>query len=311
MYYAPLDVERVGLHEERTLRAEQAKDLFLPDDLDLPREQLLDRAYLLERRERSLASPDLSLAGYRNGAATIPDETYVQERPGSSVVISTEHATFHYRKLVNGDEIKELEPETGIAALASLAADELAATHITLLGRQTGDANHDASHPYKNRIINLVDSCAANTFVSLHGMTASHTTDLEADRNHDIAIGVGSDPGPRTIEIANRIVEISSKYGVLADINPQFVKLRQNDGLTEVRLEDDGSIKPVVFAASRGRTTRRTVEVRAADQPKDMAALQIEFSSNLRLKEKEVCRGWRPVYLGTYIGFRILVESLG
>lgn len=311
MNYVPLSAEGVELHQRRVERAEQGEDLMMPDELDVPVGLMMENVQHLECYEKHLASPTLALSGYRDGVATQPDEVFVRQRPDSSTLISTEHATFHYRLPKNRTTRITLEPETGIAGLAGQVAAELGGTHATILGRQTSDANHDLNHPFKDRLLELLADGSIKTFVSLHGMTAAHTTDLQAERSLDVVVGVGNRPNRATLLTAYKIMKVCEKYGLLAGINPKFIKMRKRPDGLEVRQDDEGNPITTSFAAAREITTRSMAEGQALAQMQEKAAVQVELSSNLRLKELEVHRSWKPTYVGTYIGYQLLVEALG
>ncbi|HWB39431.1 MAG TPA: hypothetical protein VG604_04325 [Candidatus Saccharimonadales bacterium] len=273
----PLSPEEYMNHRQRIEDAAQGIHLDVADPEENRRQlTILD----LIDQEEMLVSPSRRLHSYKVGTAHRADQPYL--RLGSTgLVISTEHGTYHYRTMSGERQAKD--PETGIAGLGELVAERLHGSHLTILGQQSGDANHDADHEFKRLALDVVRAVQAPVYVSLHGMSPNYASGFDDERSYDVIVGIGNNPSERTQNAAERVVSTAESLGLRGGINVPFLKISDRDGEYRVRTHDDGRIYPITFAAAASRTMRSSIESQVATP---LAAIQIELSSNLRLVEK-------------------------
>lgn len=269
---------------------------------------LLNMRLRLQSGERDLASPTLMLQDYDIGAATRPDEVYCSAG-ARAVILSTEHATTHIRANRDTKVRAKKEPEVGTAGLASAVSKDINATHVTMLGRQTGDANRDDEHPFKDRLKSLIDESSTQAVITVHGMLPSLVESIDDKRSFDVAVGVGKDPTPQTAQLGERIVGIAQSLGLRVGLNQSFLKIIKKDEGFAVRVDEEDKIKPVTLAASAPTTTRATIESYARQRGVEIACVQVELSSNLRLVLPEVVRNERIELLGPYMGYHLVKSS--
>ena len=124
--------------------------------------------------------------------------------PGDApLVCSAPHAVHHARH----GAVKLNDANTGGLALA--LARHLGGSAVALRrgGAGFGDPNHDAEHPLKDAAAPLVGPGV--TFLDLHGM---------ADREHDVIIGLGATPTPRSFRRAELFANVAVRLGIAATV---------------------------------------------------------------------------------------------
>lgn len=303
MNLVPMPQAQVAAHRKRVDDARQGTYLRMPEQHQADAPAIIRRLSLAERR---LAAPRLSRTDYRNGVAKYPDQQYV--RPGQTgIVISTEHATVQQRMDPGSSQRKVKKAEPGLAGLGATVAETLDATHITMLGQQTGDANNDLSHPYKEHLLDLLKTEQAHTFISLHGMSSTHVADLNDDRVFDVLLGIGSNPETRTLQLANRLIAVARQYGLKIGLNQHCAAIRREDKRYFLLTRNDGSLGTDIFQAPP-RTTRGTVEGYSREYGWQIAAIQIELASHLRIIPKEAQRP--KDHIGPALAYLALLEAL-
>lgn len=268
--------------------------------------QLRERLAAAEMR---LASPDLSADGYNNGVALTNDQIHITYG-FAGVLMTTEHATTHYRQANEDLTRKAKQGEAGTASLAATLAQDYDITHLTLLGRQTGDANHDVEHPFKERVKYMIAARMQRAHISLHGMTSGQVPDLEDERSFDLVVGVGDEPSESTMRLGIKVVQAAQAEGLRAGINVPFIKVIQRDGEYFRRVDGDGNDRPIVFSAAKPETVRSTAEKTSREQDLDVACVQVELAGALRVLPRHLERNERVTQLGPYTGYRVLSRVL-
>jgi hypothetical protein len=294
-------------HKQRVQDAQQG--VYLPE-LGVDTLTLTELRTRLIYHETRLASPTLIRDGYDIGTATVDDEIGV--RLGQAgIVLTTEHATTHYRKDAKTGVRTKKAFESGTAAVAALLAEEFSATHITMLGRQTGDANHDPQHPFKRLVGQLLTSSEEkHTLISVHGLVSGQVAKLDDERGYDVIVGVGEEPSNETAQLGNRIVTTAQSMGLHAGINTPLLKIISRDNKHYVRVDDEGSFSPISFAASSPRTVRSTAEAISKRTGQTIGCVQIELAGTLRLLHVDAERNERVKLLGAYMGYHVLAKTL-
>lgn len=274
----------------------------LPQLPDTEIDDLYERLRLAERR---LATLDGTLESYGDGVATYPDELHIARGAGA-LLVTTEHATHQRRRLhgTPGRRLKQAEP--GTAALGALLHEDVGATHITPLGRQTGDPNDDAEHPLKQAMLPVLESGVAAHF-SLHGMAAGRIAAPTDTRGYDILLGIGAEPSDETSALAARLQEVAGRYDMRLGINQPVLRF-DSDG--QLRRGADGALQTITFAARGEHTTRAYAQRTAKALGRTLAAIQFELSPPYRFppleQEKAADRGQR---VGVYLGYVFLRDS--
>lgn len=305
-YLRPLTEAEQTLHIDRLRRASRGEDFGVqPDDSG---EQLIIFKELLER-ERTLVAPNGSRHDYSDGTAKTADEIYT-ETWGSTVFVSSEHATAHWT--INPDTGNKTPKlfEPGTAALGSMVAAAVLGVHSTLIGKQTGNANYEPHHPYKQHIRHLIETGTVNAFFSVHGMRLGLVSDLEDERAYDLLIGVGNHPNSGTLLTAHTLMQIAGELNLRAAINTPFLRImRDESGRYVQKVYSDGTPATNVFAAPE--YTTRAAAQRAFDALGHNApALQLELASNLRIQPKERMKDITPNLVGPYLGWEIIRRTL-
>lgn len=288
--------ELTTLHRERTAAATNIAAFQIPELPETAAQEIYER---LMEAERRLAAPRLLASDYDDGVARFDDEMHLAQGNGAAI-ISTEHATSQQR--LRAGVRKRKGPEYGLAALGAILHEDTGATHLSMLGRQTGDPNADPSHPFKDRITHeLQTDPRKNVFASLHGMASGHVSDLYDQKAIDVSIGIGNTPTEASIERADKMVRLAADLDLRADVNQPFISFASKEPLVP-RRNEDGLIKTIRFGAT-GNTTRQHAENTGSDT---LAALQVEYSGFLRLLPIERDRDLKSRYMGAYMGYLLL-----
>jgi hypothetical protein len=292
-------------HKQRLQDVAEGVHLKEPAALEGFREAVLNRIKIGESR---LASPNGNLEEYTGGVARYDNESRIAlGRTG--LWLCTEHATEHTRTSPSTGEKTIKDPETGVAGLASVLAADLSASHATLLGRQTADANNDTGHPFKKHVAEIARGIGCDTFVSLHGMLAGKVATLQDERSYDLVVGIGRAPSEKSRELGDMIVAAAAELGLKAGVNRPLLRIREEEGKYYVPLEDNHNLSTITFAAGP-RTTRGYMEQSFRNLGQEIASLQIELSDPLRLLTAAVPRSSRVDDLGPYLGYATLANPL-
>lgn len=305
MPFRALTSEQVTNHIQRVHDAQEGAHL---SDMLIDNQLYPDVLSALDSHERRLASPDRSYDGYLQGVAIQEDQIH----PGigiADVMVSTEHATAHWRHRTNGTT-RFKEAETGLAGLGALLNEDIGATHLSMLGRQTSDPNYDPDHRYKAYAARLAQQGYAATFVSVHGMHSHHVSSLDDERSFDLVVGVGASPSPATAKLGDHIVATARQYGLRAGINEQFLRITQRGDDYFVETNEQGEYKTVSFRAASPRTVRSVIETAMSDAEVPVGCVQVELARTLRLVQSEVSRGEVADQLGPYLGYMVLAQAL-
>lgn len=306
MSYLPLNPEQTEFYHQRLHDAREGVHFTA----GYPgHEVVADVISKLVIGERKLAAPHGLEQEYDDGAATQDNEIFVE--PGErGIIITTEHATSHVRTSTKTGKKRVIDAEYGLAGLGSVTAGELSAYYMTMLGRQTGDPNHDLRHPFKNRLTNLLASSGSSKFLSVHGMKSGRVTRMDEDRGYDVAVGIGDEPTTETENLGEKLVASAKELGLKAGINVPFLHIVERDEGLAVRVNEDGAFFPRVFAAAGERTTRRTAELFASERGQNLAAVQIEIADTLRLSPPNLLRSLKVATTGPYLGHLLLSKAL-
>ncbi len=259
-------------------------------------------------REVSLIAPDGLRCDYGNGTAQTADEIHTTAR-GRTVLLSSEHATRHWTVDQDTGVKRPKLSEPGTAGLGSMAAAAACGMHIAMIGKQTGNANYESGHPYKQHIQALILAHMPGAFLSLHGMKTGLVSDLQDDRPYDLLVGTGNNPNAASQVTAQMLVQIAEGLGLRAAINAQFLDIiRGDDGHYKQRVYRDGTPMAKVFAAP-DYTTRAAAQRTADAAGYNMPALQLEFAGNLRIWPRKGLAGSKP-QAGPYLGWKLLQQTI-
>jgi hypothetical protein len=293
-----LSREEIVDHKQRLHDAELAVHLRFPSYYDFDPLDIKDE---LDMSEDVLAAPNLKSADYDIGVATKPDQHHV--RLGQShVLLSTEHATTQWRKDKVTNQRSRKVADVGTAALGFTLARHTDATHITMLGRQTSDPNKDIDHPYRQLLDKQIQTRQYNAFMSLHGIKPGYVTSLDDDRSIDIIVGAGRSPDDYTSDLSETILKSALRFGLRAEVNRRILKIQENQGKYFLEVDEDGEPKTRLLNGPPF-TTRGAVEDAAELYDIDVASLQIELVSGLRIVPSDINRNPKLDVVGPAVGF--------
>lgn len=291
-------------HEHRVLASWLPPQASLPQLPESAAFELLDR--ILDA-ERSLVAPGGTSEEYGVGTAKTPDELLMID--GSSLLLSAEHATTQVRTRKKSQTTFVKEPDYGTAGLAYVLHEELGAVAAIPLGRQTGDANNDTTHPLKDALSGRIKSGGIKAHASLHGARTGLYQSFDDSRGIDIHIGVGAQPSELTVQYADRAKKIAQGFGLKAVVNGPFII---NDSFHPLvpRFAEDGTPALRSFAAKNPATTRAHVQATAEQYGLEIATMQVEFSGFLRLQPDDIEPRDRVARaMGVYLGYKVIKET--
>ena len=254
---------------------------------------------------------------YLVGSAADNDELLVL-RGISGALLTAEHASYHRRirkkqwPYIRNDK----EYEQGTGALSCLVGQETKSDAIVAIGRQTGDANSDISHPFKRVIEKVITRPFSQSkgILTLHGMIEGHTLDPKSTRGRSIQLGIGNHPSDATRTLTHDYLKTNGEdLDLIVGINDPHLRFKKG---RPVLSPDGKSIQTRTFKGA-GNTVRNFAETKAKEYGKydSFAAVQVELSSVLRIPSPEidVFPTQRERELGAYLGYlfvRSAVESV-
>lgn len=307
-----LDKEQRDAHRQRLEDARTGAHFVWAQELDWEPEAIHRK---LIEFEQKLAAPHLSDADYGNGVAKYDDHHEV-ELDSSGLLLSSEHATVHWRTDRQSGRRDRHAAEIGTAGLAALLAHQTDSTHMTMLGRQTRDANHDVDHPYRRCVNFLLQALPHHTFVSVHGIARGYVSSLDDERSIDILLGTGvlegSDrepPESSTVRLGNHLQRTARQLNLRAELNHRILKIREEDEQYYLEIDDDGRPRTRLLNAPP-HTTRGAAEQYSRENQLGVAAVQVELASTLRLVTREDSRYPLAEQLGAALGFLMLNRGL-
>ncbi|HEV7806732.1 MAG TPA: hypothetical protein VGO80_12985 [Solirubrobacteraceae bacterium] len=157
--------------------------------------------------DEELAGWVLARERYTPSAVALRALDEVAFRPGRRpVIVTAAHATAQRRDGLH----KPAESESG--ALADALGEIAGYASLTMIGPQTGDANWDISHPFRDRIDMLV--ARYGVVLDLHMMLDTH--------GPDICLGLGPNPDSRTGRFAALAAHEAELCGLRCSINWPF-----------------------------------------------------------------------------------------
>jgi len=287
--------------QERMLAREvDFSSYALPSIDTIERDEVYER--ILEA-ESCLASSGHTLKGYDSGTASYDDEIFAV-RGLNAALITTEHATTHYRQQKNSAQGRRRKgPDLGTAGLGYVVHKDTDASFVSPLGRQTGDANHDIEHPLKEVIRPMVAATGVFGHLSLHGMNFGRVASLDDERAFNVVIGIGDNPTEETKDFADKALQAAATYDLRAAVNQSVIRFKP--GTRTPRLREDNSIETISFAARGSGTTRAFTQAVAESQSKPFITAQIELSSSMRLLHPELSNypGEDTQRIGVHLGY--------
>ena len=299
--YRPLTEHEQAMHIERFYRARNGLDFNYATADPLEQRAIFNTLWGAEQR---LVAPHNSSEDYGDGTAEMPDEIRTDTH-GSSVLLSSEHATRSWSVDYDTGDKTPKPYEAGTAALGSVIAAETYGTHIAMVGRQTGNANFDQYHPYKRHLQHLIGAGAMGAFVSLHGMRTGLVSDLSDERPYDMLLGVGNNPNASTLEAAAIVLRIAESLGLRAGINKPFLEIVGRGGRYWQKMYSDGTPVTNVFSAPE-YTTRAAAQRIAHQIGLNLPTLQVELAGSIRVLSKEVGAPSDANLIGPYLAYNAL-----
>src|SRR3989344_1011348 len=250
---------------------------------------------------------------YEVGSAQKANDLYII-RGNKGVLLTAEHATVQQRRQPDRT-IAAKEEDSGTGALVIVNALETFSNGVVAIGRQTGDANHDETHPFKELIGKIIIQSEDMAHLSLHGMKRAHAAKPRDPRGFAVQLGIGSDPSEATLALKDYLVEIGEQYDLKIGVNSPHIRFGSKTG--KLLLHEDGSVKTVAFSAANPNTTRAYAQAVAErlGRGDSFAAIQIELSDVLRSHPEALVSfpSQRDRELGACLGYlfvRCAIESI-
>jgi hypothetical protein len=293
------------LHAERLANATDIATYDLPELPELAAKEIYDR---IRDAEAKLASPTLDRQGYKTGAAEHKDQIGVY---GGSIpiLLTSEHATWHYRRDEEHGRRKRKGPDRGTAGLGYVLHQDTGAHFMTMLGHQTRDANHDEEHPFKDEMAKQIIKHRMLAVVAIHGMKSGKFVEFTDEKALDVLVGIGLEPNEASEDLGRRIRDAAEELGLKAAVNEWFVKIAEDEPLRPERHED-GYIAYHTISALPHYTTRAFAQKIAEENDIPTATVQIELSDLLRLQPREIKRDRASRQLGIYLGYLLIRRPL-
>jgi hypothetical protein len=301
----------LALEVVRDLHGERLADSWLPPVSSLPELPESEAFEVYERvleAEQRLVSPHHLIGDYRLGTAGFDDELFVAQ--GKRLLLSAEHATDQVRTRKKTGKPFAKEADQGTAGLACVLHEDIGATVVIPLGRQTADANNDTEHALKDELTDQARAGAVEVHASLHGARTGLYQAFADERGLDVHLGIGGNPNEATVKQAERLTKVAQNFGLKIVTNGKFIVNDSFEPLTP-RLNENG--RPVLrsFAAKNPATTRAHVQNVAEQQGLCLATLQVELSGFLRLLPKDIEPRDRVARaMGVYLGYRVMHDGL-
>jgi hypothetical protein len=300
------DIDAATLYKARQRNTANFSTYNLPE---LPENKMFETWDRLVEAERRLACPSMSVDGYTQGAADEADELFVIEG-GSGILATAEHATDHQRAYKTKPGRSYKPADYGTAALGWVLQQDTDSSLIVAKGKQTGDANHDIGHPFKERMARIITRPTTHTHVSIHGASNGLASGFRDERNYHILLGIGSNPSERTIEVVDGLREVAEDLDLRLGVNQPTYHF--DDMGKPKRKKTDGSYQDHSFSAGSEGTTRTFAQSTAEALTKQsFAAIQFELNSVLRLLpfDYELTPGRKSQRVGTYLGYLFMSRS--
>jgi len=253
-----------------------------------------------------LASPDLSVAGYREGSAIHQNELTAQSgiRP---ILLTSEHSTDHRRYNKQEGQETDKPADWGTGGLGIVLATDLSAHHVTTRGRQTGNPNSNPTHPFKDRMAGILERFKIDRTLAIHGMQRGYVADLADERAIDIMLGIGETATDATKTRAEQIRAIGKDLGLRVVTNQTFVSMDSH--VPPVPRLRDGQVFYNRFAAAGLGTTRAFAQAWSEQNGQPLIPIQVELSSFLRYNP-ETSGDKKRQQMGMYLGYLFLMKSL-
>lgn len=214
---------------------------------------------------------------YVVGSARVEDDLLILHGL-TRVLLTAEHATIQRRR--KDDVVSEKEADMGTGVLAEVVAQDTNSTAIIARGRQTGDPNWDAVHPFKDVMATIIESPDSRAHLSLHMLDRGRASDPVDTRGYSIMLGIGKDPSEATLALKDYLKGIASDLDLKLGVNRPHINFDSNHRL---RLNEDGSLKTVTFAGAGANTTRSFSErlARELGRGDEYASIQVEVNEVL------------------------------
>ena len=302
----PLDCDVAEVWRLREIRAENDADF--QNGYKLPRFSL-DPAEVYEflaEAEREI----IPAGDYDNGSAQKPDDILAIEGT-SGVLLTTEHATSHFRVKDSGQFDKKLH-EGGTAALGKTVAQGTNSYGLIPIGRQTGDANRDLQHPLREKMTEVIALAVSRAHLSIHGMARAHASGIRDNRGFSVMLGIGHKPTEATMALKDAMYEAGQDLGLRIGVNKPHMRLDIRN--KKPVMADEFNIATAVYSAPK-RATRGWAESEAERLGKSdsFAAIQVEMSDVLRVHpwEEDSVRfpTQRDREIGAYLGYHFMLAA--
>jgi hypothetical protein len=305
----------VSLNNYTPTQAWELREIRAVNDADFQRnyqipELLLDPAEVYEQLahiERQLASNN----DYQIGSAAKDDDILIIAGK-SGILLTAEHATLHYPLQKDGTR-RTKTPEGGTGALSIMVAENTQSHALVANGRQTGNANSDETHPFKDKMTEVISLPISRAHISIHGMMRAHASRIGAKHGFSVMIGVGDEPSEATIEFQKSLLTIGKDLGLRVSVNKPHLSFDTKAKLP--RMLGDGTVKTEVFKAPN-KTTRGWAQKVAKDLGKNgvFATVQLELSDVLRVhpinEEDFSFPSKRDREIGAYLGYQFVLAAV-
>ncbi len=264
--------------------------------------------YAQMRKAETALVPD---EDYALGSARNDDEILIL--PGDDVVLLTaEHATDQKRidKII-GERVKK-SYDAGTGGLVYSLASSLGSTALIAVGRQTGDANNDLTHPFKEQMTKIISKPVSKAHLSAHGMAGGVAANLTDERGFKVMVGIGDKPSDATKALTDYILQIASDYDMRVGINQPQLRFDSKTKLPV--LDETGRVKRVIFSGAGPFTTRSHAQGVAEENGKgdSFAAIQLELSTSVRLLSSnfKTYRSKRDAEIGATLGYLFIRDAI-
>ncbi len=248
---------------------------------------------------------------YENGSARYDNEILLL--PGEDLVLLTaEHATNQKRQDKTTGERVNKSYDAGTGGLVYSLASSIGSTALIAIGRQTGDANNDLTHPFKDHMTEIISKPFSRAHLSAHGMSGGAAANLTDERGFKVMVGIGDKPSGATKALTDYILQIASDYDMRVGINQPQLRF---DSKTKLPLLDDtGRVQRITFSGAGATTTRSHAQRVAEENGKgdSFATVQLELSTSVRLLSSnfKTYRSKRDAEIGAALGYLFMRDAI-
>jgi hypothetical protein len=227
------------------------------------------------------------------------------------VLLTAEHAT-KQRRLNQSTGARDIKgADSGTGALCQAVAQDTANFGLIAVGRQTGDANWDESHPFKDAMREIIVRKNTVSHLALHGISRAHAACFDDEKGFAVMLGIGEDPSEATQTLVyDYLVPLAKDCDLRLGVNQPFIKFNPDN--RSPLFNADGTVAREVFIGPE-YTTRGFSQAEARKLGKDavFSAVQIELSSTIRPRRilVEQFPTLRDAEIGTHLGYTFVRKA--